>query len=130
VGLGHMNELDMSSGARDCWTAVLLSAEPWRIIRSTLNFNVQMGLGPLAEGYALILSKRHFSCCAELPQSDIAEFENLVRTVRKRRLTCMVSRSCLNMPKRACLPPEVVRICATTPTSIFYPRRLTGRFDL
>lgn len=56
--------------------------EPWRVIWSTPNFNVQMGLGPLAEGYALILSKSHYACCAELPAAHADEFEELVRLVR------------------------------------------------
>jgi diadenosine tetraphosphate (Ap4A) HIT family hydrolase len=106
-GWGHMNELDMSSGGPgllDC--RFCYPPGPWRIIRSTLNFNVQMGLGPLAEGYALILSKRHFSCCAELPQSDIAEFENLVRTVRQAQIN-LYGKSLMFEHGRsgACLPP-------------------------
>jgi diadenosine tetraphosphate (Ap4A) HIT family hydrolase len=88
-------------GCRFCYPP-----EPWRIIRSTLHFNVQMGLGPLAEGYALILSKRHFSCCAELPRSHMAEFENLVRDVRQAQIN-LYGKSLMFEHGRsgACLPP-------------------------
>lgn len=64
------------TGCRFCFLP-----EPWRIIWSTPNFNVQMGLGPLAEGYALILSKYHYACCAELPVAYGDEFDELVRMV-------------------------------------------------
>jgi diadenosine tetraphosphate (Ap4A) HIT family hydrolase len=80
--------------------------EPWRIIWSASHFNVQMGLGPLAEGYALILSKQHFSCCAELPQSHIAEFEALIQIVRQAQIS-LYGKSLMFEHGRsgACLPP-------------------------
>jgi len=56
--------------------------EPWRAIWSTEHFHVQMGLGPLAEGHILVLSKTHYSCCAELPSSHAAEWEYLVSKVK------------------------------------------------
>ena len=56
--------------------------EPWRIIWSTRDFNIQMSLGPLAEGHALIISKAHFSCCAELPAPLAAEFDYLTSMVK------------------------------------------------
>ena len=68
-------------GCRFCYPP-----EPWRVISSTPHFNVQMGLGPLAEGYALILSRLHYSCCAEVPESQAVEFENLVRIVRQAQI--------------------------------------------
>lgn len=80
--------------------------EPWRIILSSPHFNVQMGLGPLAEGYALILSKLHFSCCAELPESHTDEFENLVGMVRQAQIS-LYGESLMFEHGRsgACLPP-------------------------
>jgi diadenosine tetraphosphate (Ap4A) HIT family hydrolase len=80
--------------------------EPWRIVWSTRHFNVQMGLGPLAEGYALILSKSHYSCCAELPESQGAEFEHIVRMVRKAQMN-LYGESLMFEHGRsgACVPP-------------------------
>lgn len=80
--------------------------EPWRVVWSTENFNVQMGLGPLAEGYALILSKSHYSCCAQLPEAHSTEFGDLVRLVRKAQLS-LYGRSTMFEHGRsgACLPP-------------------------
>lgn len=80
--------------------------EPWRVVWSTENFNVQMGLGPLAEGYALILSKSHFSCCAQLPEAHGAEFDDLVRLVREAQLS-LYGESLMFEHGRSggCLPP-------------------------
>ena len=105
--MGITDEAGMSSErskVRDC--RFCYPPEPWRIIRSTWHFNVQMGLGPLAEGYALILSKLHFSCCAELPQSHVNEFEWLVRMVRQAQIN-LYGRSLMFEHGRsgACLPP-------------------------
>lgn len=80
--------------------------EAWRIIWSTSHFNVQMGLGPLAEGYALILSRLHYSCCAELPESHAAEFEDLIRMVRQAQINLYGSSVMFEHGRSgACLPP-------------------------
>ncbi|MGH3278332.1 MAG: HIT family protein [Trebonia sp.] len=80
--------------------------EPWRVIRTTEHFNVQMGLGPLAEGYVLILSKSHYSCCAELPESQSAEFSDLVRLVREAQVGLYgMSLMFEHGRSGACLPP-------------------------
>jgi diadenosine tetraphosphate (Ap4A) HIT family hydrolase len=80
--------------------------EPRRIIWSTRHFNVQMGLGPLAEGYALILSRLHYSCCAELPESHAAEFEDLIRMVRQAQVNLYGSSVMFEHGRSgACLPP-------------------------
>jgi diadenosine tetraphosphate (Ap4A) HIT family hydrolase len=88
-------------GCRFCYLP-----EPWRVVWSTEHFNVQMGLGPLAEGYALILSRSHYSCCAELPETLAAEFEDLVRLVRRAQLR-LYGESLMFEHGRsgACLPP-------------------------
>jgi hypothetical protein len=80
--------------------------EPWRVIWSTPNFNVQMGLGPLTEGYALILSKSHYSCCADLPPALADEFEGLIRLARAAQIN-LYGRSVFFEHGRsgACLPP-------------------------
>jgi diadenosine tetraphosphate (Ap4A) HIT family hydrolase len=92
---------DQVAGCRFCFLP-----EPWRVVWSTPNFNVQMGLGPLAEGYALILSKFHYSCCAELPAALASEFEGLVRLVKAAQIN-LYGQSIFFEHGRsgACLPP-------------------------
>lgn len=57
--------------------------EPWRVIYSTENFKVQMGLGPPAEGYVLLLSNTHLSCCGSIPEDIAFEFETLVSLMQQ-----------------------------------------------
>lgn len=95
------SEMARVAGCRFCHLP-----EPWRVVWTSEHFNVQMGLGPLAEGYALILSKSHYSCCAELPESQGAEFSALVRLVREAQLS-LYGESLMFEHGRsgACLPP-------------------------
>jgi hypothetical protein len=88
-------------GCRFCYPPEL-----WRVISSTPHFKVQMGLGPLTEGYALLLSRLHYSCCADLPESQAVEFENLVRIVRQAQIN-LYGKSLIFEHGRsgACLPP-------------------------
>jgi diadenosine tetraphosphate (Ap4A) HIT family hydrolase len=44
---------------------------------------VQLSLGPIVEGYTLIVSLDHISCCAEIPEQSVDEFDALVRAVSK-----------------------------------------------
>jgi len=102
-----MSRTDVLTGSRrvvDCLFCFL--PEPWRVVWSTPNFNVQMGLGPLAEGYALILSKFHYGCCAELPAAYVDEFEEAVQLVQSAQIS-LYGQSVLFEHGRsgACLPP-------------------------
>lgn len=53
-----------------------------RIIYETHNFYVMLSLGPIVEGYLLIISKEHFDCCAALPIIMLEEFSRLVSNVK------------------------------------------------
>jgi diadenosine tetraphosphate (Ap4A) HIT family hydrolase len=98
---GYTATSDLVVGCRFCFLP-----EPWRVIWSTPHFNVQMGLGPLAEGYALILSKFHYSCCAELPAALADEFEGLVRLVRAAHINLYGQSTFFEHGRSgACLPP-------------------------
>lgn len=65
----------------DCRFCIL--PEPERILLKTSNFVVMMGLGPITQGYILILSKTHYSCCAAIPEELALEFQELVDRVAK-----------------------------------------------
>ena len=80
--------------------------EPWRIIYSATHFNVQMGLGPLAEGYALILSRSHYSCCAGIPDQLAKEFDILTQLVAKAQISIYGASLIFEHGRSgACLPP-------------------------
>jgi len=57
--------------------------ETWRIVHESPNFVVQMGLGPLVEGYVLILTRAHFSCFAALDTDLLTEFLHLLDLVQR-----------------------------------------------
>jgi len=65
-----------------------------------------MALGPLAEGHALIISKAHFSCCAELPPALTGEFEYLI-SMLKAAQTSLYGESLMFEHGRSgsCVPP-------------------------
>lgn len=54
-----------------------------RVVFETPNFSVLMSLGPIVEGYALIVSRLHYSCAAEIPASQLEEFMQLVDLVQR-----------------------------------------------
>lgn len=53
-----------------------------RILFETQNFYVMLSLGPIKEGYLLIISKEHIECCGAIPDSLGAEFDKLVSSVK------------------------------------------------
>jgi diadenosine tetraphosphate (Ap4A) HIT family hydrolase len=57
--------------------------EPWRIALRTPNFFVLMGLGPIAIGYCIIITKRHYTSYAELPKGHLPEFLKVVEAVQE-----------------------------------------------
>lgn len=57
--------------------------ESWRIIRESPNFVTQMGLGPLMEGYALILTRTHLSCFSELDRDQLDEFLQTLELIQR-----------------------------------------------
>lgn len=56
--------------------------ERWRVVHETANFVVQAGLGPLAVGYVLILTRTHVPCFGALEDARLPEFERLLSIVR------------------------------------------------
>lgn len=57
--------------------------EPERIALETPNFVVLMGLGPIAIGYCIIITRNHYASYAELPDKDLPEFVQVVEAVQK-----------------------------------------------
>lgn len=57
--------------------------EKERILYSTDNFYVMVSLGPIVEGYLLIVSKQHIPACANIPEDLIDEYLNLKEKVRE-----------------------------------------------
>lgn len=56
--------------------------ESWRIVHESPNFVTQMGLGPLVEGYALILTRAHFSCISDLDADLLDEFRYVLQLMQ------------------------------------------------
>ncbi|MDE6340185.1 MAG: hypothetical protein K2K97_10440 [Muribaculaceae bacterium] len=54
-----------------------------RIVFQTDNFYVMVSLGPIVEGYLLIVAKEHIGACLHLPEKYWAEFIALKEKVRK-----------------------------------------------
>lgn len=57
--------------------------EPERIALETTNFIVLLGLGPIAVGYCIIITKTHLASYAELPKGQLPEFKQLVDAVQE-----------------------------------------------
>jgi diadenosine tetraphosphate (Ap4A) HIT family hydrolase len=51
--------------------------DPERVVMLTENFYVMLSLGPLVEGYALIVTRAHISCCGEIDSPLMGEFRQL-----------------------------------------------------
>lgn len=56
--------------------------EKERILFQTENFYVMVSLGPIVEGYLLIVSKEHIGACLHLPEKYFDEFIQLKEYVR------------------------------------------------
>lgn len=48
-----------------------------RILFESDDFYVMLSLGPIVEGYLLLVSKRHYECCAAIPENLADEFDRL-----------------------------------------------------
>lgn len=64
-----------------------------RILYETENFYVMVSLGPIVEGYLLIVSKEHIGACLHLPEKYVEEFISLKELVRNK--LCTVYGSCI-----------------------------------
>jgi len=53
-----------------------------RILHETDNFYIMLSLGPIVEGYLLLVSKKHFHCCASLPENLAEEFDMLYNKIQ------------------------------------------------
>lgn len=60
--------------------------ERWRVVHETRNFVVQAGLGPLSEGYVLVLTRTHLPCFAALDETQLPEFEQVLRLVQRTQI--------------------------------------------
>ena len=57
--------------------------EKERIVFQTDNFYVMVSLGPIVEGYLLIVAKEHIGACLHLPEKYWTEFVTLKEKVKK-----------------------------------------------
>lgn len=57
--------------------------EKERILYEGKDFYVMLSLGPIVEGYLLLISKKHLSCCAEIPVELTEEFDFLYNRITK-----------------------------------------------
>src|SRR5687767_6720535 len=48
-----------------------------RILYETDNFYIMLSLGPIVEGYTLLVSKQHIDSCANVPYELLSEFDML-----------------------------------------------------
>lgn len=53
-----------------------------RILYETSNFYVMLSLGPIVEGYLLIISKKHIECCGAIDMTLGKEFDDLAMYVK------------------------------------------------
>ncbi len=79
VHLPHMSP-KCNIRAKTCRFCTL--PEPDRIALRTDNFVVLMGLGPIAIGYCLILTRKHYASFAELPKGQLSEFLQVAEAVQ------------------------------------------------
>lgn len=54
-----------------------------RILFSSKNFYIMLSLGPISEGYLLLVSKSHLNCCASFDISINAEFDYLHNEIKR-----------------------------------------------
>src|SRR5947209_11607089 len=85
--------------------------DPDRIVVTTDNFYVMMSLGPLVEGYTLLVSRKHISCCAEIADANLQEFnawEGIVKEAQNKAYGQSVvyehgrTGSCLHLSEAHC----------------------------
>ena len=53
-----------------------------RILYETENFYVMLSLGPIVEGYTLLVTKQHVGCCADIPDALMEEFIYLYNKIK------------------------------------------------
>lgn len=53
-----------------------------RILYESENFYIMLSLGPIVEGYLLLVSKQHIGCCADIPDEQFEEFIFLYEKVK------------------------------------------------
>lgn len=54
-----------------------------RILFESENYYIMLSLGPIVEGYLLLVSKQHDECCAALPEKHSAEFDRLYTWIKE-----------------------------------------------
>ena len=57
--------------------------EPERVVARTKNCFAMLSLGPIVDGYSLVLTNEHVSCCGAIDSKILPEFEQLVKAVMK-----------------------------------------------
>ncbi len=67
--------------------------EKERILFETENFYVMVSLGPIVDGYLLIVAKRHIGACFNIPEELMVEFKylkNMVKDILIRHYGCCI----------------------------------------
>lgn len=83
----NLNE-EINSSCRFC-----LRPDEQRILFETEHFYVMVSLGPIVEGYLLIVTKSHIGACLNIPKEFLSEFIQLKEKVRQ--ILTTVYGSCL-----------------------------------
>lgn len=68
----------IESGCRFC-----NPPEKERILMETDNFYIMVSLGPIVEGYLLIVTKKHIGACLNIPEYILDEYMSLKEKVRE-----------------------------------------------
>ncbi|MDF5751206.1 hypothetical protein [Spongiactinospora sp. TRM90649] len=82
----HAHDLARETDLFNAECRFCVRPEPWRIVATTENFLVMMGLGPPVEGYALIITRYHVPCIAEIPSPQVEEFRDTLTRLRTAQL--------------------------------------------
>lgn len=54
-----------------------------RILFESENFYIMLSLGPIVEGYLLLVSKQHIECCAGISEENAVEFDTLYNWIKE-----------------------------------------------
>lgn len=94
-------ELQINSFCRFCQPP-----DKERILYETDNFYVMLSLGPIVEGYTLLVSKQHFGCCADIPDEFYDEFILLYKKIKNVLKDCYDNVICYEHGRAgSCLVP-------------------------
>ncbi len=119
-----------SAGCRFCTLP-----EPERIVQADDSAVAMLSLGPLVEGYSLVLPRRHIACVAEIPKAERARFLSLVNDTATRLGETYGNLIAFEHGRATCSAPSPVTHCHhahlhLVPTSIDLVKLLAAERDV